>query len=107
MCMYIMYCNVRICTFFSYRKSDEVSKIRKERDPLHLARSYLLSCNLATEEELNDLDKQVKGDIREGVEFALSAPPPDPRELYTNVHKDTPIHTVRGCDPLTYGDSAP
>ena len=89
----------------SYRPDGEVKEIRRTRDPLRQAIDYILSGNLATEEELKDIDKQVKGEIDEAVQLALSDPILPTEELYTNIFVNTPKHAVRGCDPFTWGDS--
>lgn len=52
------------------------------RDPITKFASYLISHNLATQEQLTEIDKKVQGIIDEAVQFAESSPEPDPSELY-------------------------
>lgn len=52
------------------------------RDPIKRFASYLIDQNLATPEELKDIDKRIQGVINDAVEFAQSSPEPSPEELY-------------------------
>ncbi len=68
-----------------YRSRDEVSRIRKERDPIDHLRDRLLADKLADEEKLKEIDRDVKAIVTEATEFAQSSPEPDPSELYTDI----------------------
>ena len=68
-----------------YRSRDEVSRIRKERDPIDHLRDRLLEDKHADEEKLKDIDRDVKAMVTEATEFAQSSPEPDPSELYTDI----------------------
>jgi pyruvate dehydrogenase E1 component alpha subunit len=52
------------------------------RDPIIKFANYLVSHNLATPEQLQEIDKKVQASIDEAVKFAESSPEPDPSELY-------------------------
>ncbi len=68
-----------------YRTKDEVSKIRKESDPIDTMRSYLLGHEHIDEAALKEIDREVKDRITEAADFAQSSPEPDPSELYTDI----------------------
>ena len=68
-----------------YRKQEEVKKWQEE-DPIGIFRKYLTENNLATEEELDDIDKKVEQEIREAVEFAESSPEPAPETLFDFIY---------------------
>jgi len=68
-----------------YRSKDEVSKVRKESDPIDTLRERILSGKIADENLLKEIDREVKATITEAAEFAQSSPEPDPSELYTDV----------------------
>ncbi len=68
-----------------YRSRDEVQKIREERDAIEHVRELLVSGKHATEDELKEIDKEVKGIVNESAEFAKESPEPDPSELYTDI----------------------
>ncbi len=78
---------------------------RKEKDPIKFATECIISSNLATEQELKDIDNEVKQEMEEGVRLALSGPVLPTEELYTDIHVNTPKYSVRGCDPFTWGHS--
>lgn len=51
------------------------------RDPIKRLAAYLVEQNLATQQELSDIDKKVQTQIDEAVEYAESSPEPSPDEL--------------------------
>jgi pyruvate dehydrogenase E1 component alpha subunit len=68
-----------------YRTKDEVSKMRKESDPIETLRSHLLENKLADEAQLKDIDREIKAIVGEAADFSQQSPEPDPAELYTDV----------------------
>jgi pyruvate dehydrogenase E1 component alpha subunit len=55
------------------------------RDPIKKFAAYLTETNLATAEELKEIDRTIQQEIEEAVKFAESSPEPDPSELYRYV----------------------
>ncbi|WAC11095.1 pyruvate dehydrogenase (acetyl-transferring) E1 component subunit alpha [Dyadobacter pollutisoli] len=68
-----------------YRSKEEVEEY-KHRDPIEQIRSVILTNKLATEEELENIDKKVKEIVAESVQFAEESEFPDPKEAYTDVY---------------------
>lgn len=68
-----------------YRSKEEVSKVRKESDPIDNLRELILKHKVSSEEELKEIDKQVKAVVTEAAAFAQESPEPDPSELYTDI----------------------
>ncbi len=68
-----------------YRSKDEVSKVRKESDPIDTLRARILKEKAADENLLKEIDREVKATVTEAAEFAQTSPEPDPSELYTDV----------------------
>jgi pyruvate dehydrogenase E1 component alpha subunit len=68
-----------------YRSRDEVTKTRAESDPIEGAKKRLLTEGWATEEDLKEIDKEIKATVKESAEFAIESPEPDPSELWTDV----------------------
>jgi pyruvate dehydrogenase E1 component alpha subunit len=68
-----------------YRTREEVDKIREERDPIERVRQRLLGTQIATEEELKAIDRDVRDRVNAAAEFAQTDPEPDPSELYTDI----------------------
>ena len=69
-----------------YRTRDEVNKIKEERDPIDNLRSYLISNNISTDSELKDIDRQIKDEISDAADFAISSDIPDDNELWTDIY---------------------
>ena len=68
-----------------YRTKEEVQKMRSERDPIDQVRALLLDGKHASEEDLKEIDKEVKAIVSDAAEFAQQSPEPDPSELWTDV----------------------
>lgn len=68
-----------------YRKAEEIHRWQ-ESDPIGIYRRYLTEHQIATEQELDDQDKQAEQMIEEAVQFAESSPEPAPEALYENVY---------------------
>jgi pyruvate dehydrogenase E1 component alpha subunit len=71
-----------------YRSKEEVSKVRKENDPIDNLRDVILDSKIADEAALKDIDREVKAIIIEAAEFAQQSPEPDPSELHADVLVD-------------------
>lgn len=70
----------------NYRSKEEVAKMRGEFDPIESYKNHLLSSKLCDEEQLKEIEKQVKQIVEEAIEFAKNSPEPDPQELFTEVY---------------------
>lgn len=68
-----------------YRDKSEVKKWEEE-DPIGIYHNYLLKQEIASLDELNDLEKQVEAEVEEAVEYAESSPEPAPEALYEHVY---------------------
>ena len=71
-----------------YRSKEEVSKVRKESDPIDNLRALILDGRIADEEALKAIDAEVKAVATEAAEFAQQNPEPDEKELYTDILVD-------------------
>lgn len=68
-----------------YRTKEELENYRN-RDSIEQVRTTILENNYATEEELEQIDNDLKQLVLESVEFAENSPFPDPAELYTDIY---------------------
>lgn len=68
-----------------YRTREEVQKIREESDPIEKVRARLIEKKWATEDELKEIEKNVRAIVTEAADFAQSGPEPDPSELWTDI----------------------
>jgi pyruvate dehydrogenase E1 component alpha subunit len=70
-----------------YRKVEEV-KEWQENDPIGIYRNYLISNDVVTEDDLDDIDKKVEAEVQQSVEFAEKSPEPEPEALFEHVYVD-------------------
>ena len=68
-----------------YRSREEVQKVRNEQDPVEQVRARLLAKNWAREDDLKQIDAQVRDIVNEAAEFATHDSEPEPSELWTDV----------------------
>ncbi|OGO26121.1 MAG: pyruvate dehydrogenase (acetyl-transferring) E1 component subunit alpha [Chloroflexi bacterium RBG_16_52_11] len=72
-----------------YRPSEEV-RSWQESDPIGIYVRYLVDNQIATPEELGQLDTQVQQEIEAAVQFAESSPEPAPETLFEHVYVEYP-----------------
>ena len=68
-----------------YRTREEVDQFREKRDPIDHLRQAIVEAKFASEDELKDLDKEIRAIVNHAAEFAQSSPEPDPAELWTEI----------------------
>ena len=68
-----------------YRSRDEVQKMRSEHDPIEQVRKRILEKKWGSEDELKQIDKEVRDIVADAADFAQSDPEPDASELYTDI----------------------
>nr|CAI5846968.1 unnamed protein product [Callosobruchus analis] len=78
----------------SYRSRDEVQEARQTRDPITKLKDRILSSDLATEEELQAIDKKVKQEVEEATEKAQADAEPGVNELLNDTYAKYP-HPLR------------
>ncbi len=70
-----------------YRQSDEVKRWQ-ENDPIGIYHKRLIEEEIATQEELDELDKKIEADVESAVQFAESSPEPAPEALFEHIYVD-------------------
>ena len=68
-----------------YRSKDEVTTMRSERDPIEQVRKRILEQKFASEDELKDIEKDIRAIVTEAADFATNDPEPETSELYTDI----------------------
>jgi pyruvate dehydrogenase E1 component alpha subunit len=76
----------------SYRTRDEVNAIRAERDPIDKVKLLLTENQLASEDELKEIEKEIRKEVDEATEFAKNSPFPPPEDLYTDIYVEKPYY---------------
>jgi TPP-dependent pyruvate/acetoin dehydrogenase alpha subunit len=70
-----------------YRSKEEETYWRK-RDPIKIFSEKLIETSVCTQDEIDQIEKDVIGSLDEAVEFAINSPWPDQDELYTDIYLD-------------------
>ncbi len=68
-----------------YRTKEELEKY-KEKDPIFHLKHYLIEHEIATNEEISEIDKKVKETVKKAVEFAEKSEFPPAEELWKDVY---------------------
>jgi pyruvate dehydrogenase E1 component alpha subunit len=71
-----------------YRAREEVQKMRTEHDPIEQVGKRLQEKGSASENELKEIDKEIRLVVNEAAEFAQQDPEPDPAELWTDIYAE-------------------
>jgi pyruvate dehydrogenase E1 component alpha subunit len=71
-----------------YRPKEEVAEMREQFDPIANLSKVIISAGYKSEDELKELDREVREIVAEAAEFAQQSPEPNPSELYTDVMLD-------------------
>src|ERR1700758_2364620 len=69
-----------------YRTREEVEKVRHDQDPIEQVRTRLLAAKVS-EQELKDIDAEVREIVNAAADFAQHDPEPDPSELWSDVYR--------------------
>mmetsp|Transcript_61970 Transcript_61970/g.166305 ORF Transcript_61970/g.166305 Transcript_61970/m.166305 type:complete len:417 (-) Transcript_61970:122-1372(-) len=85
----------------TYRSRDEVSNVRKERDPIDKLKRITMQLGFLDEGAIKEMEKSVRAEVDEAVEFAKTSPEPALAEMYTEVFTHAQPY-VRGTDGV-YG----
>ncbi|CAI4224182.1 unnamed protein product [Auanema sp. JU1783] len=81
----------------SYRTRDEIQEVRKTRDPITGFKDRIITSNLATEEELKNIDKDVRKEVDEAVKIATSDGVMPLEGLYADIFHNTEAQNIRGA----------
>ena len=69
-----------------YRTKEEVEEQKTKHDPIERVKKLLIDGGHATEDQLKDIDREIRGIVTESATFAQESPEPDPSELMTDIY---------------------
>src|SRR5579862_8919607 len=69
-----------------YRSKEELTEVREKRDPIENFGKKLIERGLVNEQDLKQMDGEVKRVVVEAAEFATESPEPGLGELYTDIY---------------------
>lgn len=70
-----------------YRTKEELADY-KSQDPIEQVKETILKQKFATEEDLKEIEKQIKDTVMDAVKFAEDSPYPEASEAYKDVYKE-------------------
>jgi pyruvate dehydrogenase E1 component alpha subunit len=70
----------------TYRSKDEVDFIKNNVDPIKNFKKQIIDSNKANEDEIKEIEKNIKQQINEIVEFSKNSPEPCESELTTDIY---------------------
>ncbi len=68
-----------------YRTKEEVAEY-KSQDPIQQCKAVILERQYATEDQLKELDKNIKARVVQSVKFSEESPYPEPDQIFTEVY---------------------
>ncbi|KUF10409.1 thiamine pyrophosphate-dependent dehydrogenase E1 component subunit alpha [Pseudoponticoccus marisrubri] len=71
-----------------YRAKDEEQDWKENRDPIIRMRAWLVEQGIASEDEIEAMNSEIREDAAAAVDYALKAPYPDTREVDMHVYTD-------------------
>ncbi len=69
-----------------YRTKEEVDAMKTKHDPIEHVKKLITDAGHASEDELKQIDRDIRAVVTESAEFAQQSPEPDPSELLTDVY---------------------
>jgi len=69
----------------TYRTRDEVDNVKNTRDPITKVNAWLVDSKLSTQEELKEIENEIKSKVDAAVEEAKASPMPAPGDMFTHV----------------------
>jgi pyruvate dehydrogenase E1 component alpha subunit len=72
----------------TYRSREEINKMRQTRDPIELLKTLMVEKQLASADELKEIEKKVRNEVMEATERAKAGKEPGPEELFTDIYAD-------------------
>ncbi|XP_073696438.1 pyruvate dehydrogenase E1 subunit alpha 1a isoform X1 [Garra rufa] len=85
----------------SYRTREEIQEVRSKSDPISMLKDRMLSNNMASVEELKEIDVEVRKEIEDAAQFATTDPEPPLDDLCNHIFSNNPPLEVRGTNPWT------
>lgn len=68
-----------------YRTKEELNTYKEQKDPINSLKDWMVAEDIASEDQLKQIDKEIKSVIGDAAEFAKNSPEPDSSELWTDV----------------------
>eukprot|EP00828_Plagiopyla_frontata_P032007 TRINITY_DN417_c0_g1_i6.p2 TRINITY_DN417_c0_g1~~TRINITY_DN417_c0_g1_i6.p2 ORF type:complete len:107 (+),score=17.00 TRINITY_DN417_c0_g1_i6:96-416(+) len=82
----------------SYRSREEVSDVRKQRDPISYVKSIMIDSKACTKEEIEEIEGNIKAEIDKAVKDARAAPYPNDEQMRNDIYANNDQYYIRHCE---------
>jgi pyruvate dehydrogenase E1 component alpha subunit len=72
-----------------YRTKEEVEEYRRHHDPIEQLRQLMLEHDMASEDEIKAIDREIREIVNDAARYAQDSPEPEPDELWTDVYVES------------------
>merc|ERR1719231_138057 len=72
----------------TYRTKDDVSKVRQTKDPIAFVKNTILEHSFLSEQEVKEIEKEVKKAVEAEVKLAKAMPEPTTTDLTNNIYTE-------------------
>ncbi|KAI9480704.1 MAG: dehydrogenase E1 component-domain-containing protein [Benjaminiella poitrasii] len=84
----------------TYRTREEIQQVRATSDPISYLKKVMLEQNVATEDELKEIEMKAKKEVDNARKEAEQSPEPDVKEFWTDIYvPGSEPKAIRGCEP--------
>ena len=80
------------------RIREEIQSVRSKSDPIMLLKDKMVNNKLASVEELKEIDAEVRKEIDDAAQFAMTDPEPPLEELGHHIYSSNPPFDIRGAN---------
>jgi len=70
----------------TYRTRDEVSAVRKTRDPIELNKQRILDAGFMTKDEMKEMEKEMRDYIQEAIDFSLADEEANYDQMFSDIY---------------------
>jgi pyruvate dehydrogenase E1 component alpha subunit len=72
----------------SYRSREEVQKVRELKDPINFVKKTILDYNVATENDLKEIEKNIRNEVNEAIDKCRACDLPNYEDTYRDIYID-------------------
>ena len=69
----------------TYRSREEIQQYRQARDPIEYVKKVIVEHDLATQDELKGIEKELRGEVQAALAEAKASPEPDTENLFKDI----------------------
>ena len=83
---------------YGYREREEVQKVREEKDPIFIIKNIIEEHNLATPDEVKEIEKESRKLVDAAAKEAIQEVAPESAELFTDIYDPSTRMFIRNVE---------